>query len=173
MIYILRYSKYYVTLRPKTINQTKFIKMKRLNILLLVALVLILSIISCTKEDKDTDKELKVPIGRFIYDKWTETENGVTSEERLAYKPECPERRYFEFMADGEMEEKYVGTVDEPCANVFYQGTYTQTGNVVTIVQDNYTQIFTLLDVTATILKISRSYKDDPTHTVTFTLIKE
>ena len=73
------------------------------------------------------------------------------------------------------MEDGFVGTdVDHPCDLIYFQGTYTQTGNVVTTVEDGpYSDIYTLLAVTDTKLTIRRAYHTDPTHLITYTLIKQ
>ena len=150
--------------------------MKKLNILLLSGLSLVMTVVSCSKDDKEVTVTpvSKIPIGKFVFDKWTDTANGVVSEERLAYKPECTDRRYLEFKPEGELEERMVGTVDEPCTLVYYQGSYTQVGDVLTLVEDTYIQTFTVLDVTPTKLKIRRTYTaKDVTHLITYTLVKE
>ena len=148
--------------------------MKKLNILLLSALVSVMTIVSCSKDDKAVSETpiLKIPIGKFVFTTWNETKDGVISEERSAFRPGCTERRSYNFKDEVEMEEFAGYDPENPCSFSLYGGTYTQVGNVLTI-DDSYARTYTILAVTATQLKIRWAFPENPSHLLTYTLIKE
>src|SRR6478736_3249315 len=129
--------------------------MKRLNVLLLSAVALGMTVVSCTKDDKKDSgsvAELKVPTGTWVMTKVFATSPTKVYPEANYVDESCTDvKAYYNFKADGTLKDGYVGTQSDPCAFNEYDGSWTQTGNVVNIVEpvDNYTVSYTLVSVSA------------------------
>ena len=141
--------------------------MKKFNVLLLSVVALGMSVVSCSKDDKNDDA-LKVPMGKWVYDKISQTSGGKTSQEQNFNNASCDDLRYLNFKDSKSLEDGYV---DTDCVLTPYQGTYTQKGNDVKIVESDGLELnYTLVSVTPTKLTVKQLDVKDSSifYTITF-----
>jgi hypothetical protein len=145
--------------------------MKKLNILLLSALALGITITSCSKKEDSPATSGSSIVGKWKINTYTISNSTGTSDIK-PYDPDatCTDKSNYELKAGTTMNEHSVGDdSSSPCAAVDYPGTYTYKDNNLHIVEAGGTIDYTVVSMTSDKLILSKTAAGD---TYTYTLTK-
>lgn len=137
--------------------------MKKVIILLLSTLALGTTFTSCNNND---DSQAPASLeGKWNFSKVSETENGVVTlpEEDYVHEPGCI-KDYIELKPDGVYNEAYYGS---GCALDLTIGTWSKTGNTITITQGADIISAEVVSLSNSVLKVKISDTDSGITTVT------
>lgn len=137
--------------------------MKKIIFLLLSTLVLGTTYTSCNNND-DSPAPASV-VGKWNVSKVSETENGVVTlpEEDYVHEPGCM-KDYIELKPDGVYNEAYYGS---GCALNLTIGTWSKSGNIITITQGADIISAEIVNLSNSMLKVKISDTDSGITTVT------
>ena len=128
--------------------------MKKITVLFASALVLGLSLASCNKDDDSSSSSSSVGIeGKWKYSK----EGAIVSGQEVLtdYVNEAPEcgNDYIEVLAGGTAKDYYFYN-DGGCVSDVATGTWSKSGNTMTVTFDGVTENATILTLNSTTLKV-------------------
>lgn len=139
--------------------------MKKIIILLLSTLVLGTTYTSCNNNDDDDSTATASVEGKWNVSKVSETQNGVVTlpEEDYVHEPGCM-KDYIELKPDGVYNEAYYGS---GCALDLTIGTWSKSGNIITITQEADIISAEVVSLSSSVLKVKISDTDSGITTVT------
>lgn len=129
--------------------------MKKINVLFVSALALGITFASCSSDDSPTPTSASVE-GKWIYNKTAYTYLGVVNpEENYAGNELGCVKDYIEFKAGGVYADgDYTGT---DCLLIRNDGTWSKSGNIITVASSGLAAQYELVSVTSSELKMKRT----------------
>ena len=153
--------------------------MKKLTLLFFSVLALSTVVVSCSKDDSPSGSDQIIAktdgmIGRWVFDKYTSTSEGVTSAELPYNNPSCQDKQFVDLKSPGNLQ---YGNVDE-CVLTKYDGTWKVTNGVMHLYLTSDEGPFKVMDFsvislseTKLILKYDNPFESNAY--LTFTLNKQ
>jgi len=143
--------------------------MKKLSILLLSALALGITTISCTKDDAKPSI-----VAKWTYDTYTYTKAGTTTPAAPVNDASCTVKNYLDIRNANVVELQTIDNTDtaNPCAVTKLNGTYTNQNSVLHIVVNGQTADYPIVSITSNKLTIKSVNPNDTTEYLTITLTK-
>ena len=140
--------------------------MKKVIILFFSSLVFGLTFISCNNDNNDNDSPVVASVeGKWNFSKVSETENGVVTqpEEDYVHEAGCL-KDYIELKPGGVYNEAYYSS---GCVVDLTTGTWSKSGNIITITQGSDIISAEVVSVSSSMLKVKISDTDAGITTVT------
>nr|WP_314895494.1 lipocalin family protein [uncultured Flavobacterium sp.] len=129
--------------------------MRKISILFVSALVLGMTFTSCSNDDNSPAPAPASVEGKWNFSKISETVNGVTSPEvDYDHEPGC-NKDYIELKAGGVFNEVYYFGSD--CASDLNTGTWSKSGNIITITLGGVVASVEVVSVSSSVLKVKFS----------------